>query len=229
MEIKITYINALKILGAILFIITVLSLVGQLYKYQFNEGEDNYLIDMISLGSEDNLPAIYESVTIFFAAVLSMIISSVWGKAGLKYYQLWKLLVVILTLLALDEQLQIHETLIEYFGFLSNASPDYFKIFFVLFLILIVIISLQYLKLVLELQKTNRNLFLFAGIVYLLGAIGIKSFGYNIRPGSVNDNFFISSIIMVEELFEKLGILIFIYAQMKLLKEQVKELKIIFD
>lgn len=170
------------------------------------------ILDLFSVNLEASIPTWYATLLLFAAAVVLALIASgkVRDREPLTAY--WIGLTLIFLYLSMDEGAMIHEIAADWlqesfelsgfltFGWQIVAFP------------IVIVVGLLYLRFVLRLPPRTRNLFIAAGIIYLSGAMvieGLSASRYDLDGGV---SFPYLAIATVEELFEMLGVVLFIYA-----------------
>jgi hypothetical protein len=86
----------------------------------------------------------------------------------------------------------------------------------------VLVIGVLYLRFVWSLAARTRALFICAGSVYLAGALGFESVGgwYFSLHGEIEDLTY-SLLVAAEEFLEMSGIILFIYALLDYLRDQL--------
>jgi hypothetical protein len=184
------------------------------------------LTRLFDINNENSVPVWYSSATLLLCSFLLWLISATKKRQDEKYINYWRGLSIIFLLLSIDETASIHELLIP-FGSVVNTSGFLYFFWVVPGIVFVLSVALIYLKFLMALPTQIRRLFLAAGIVYVLGAVGLEMVGghyfdsyirENLTTASAWTNFSMASILAVEEFLEMLGILIFIYALLSYIK-----------
>lgn len=214
----------IKVLLPIVLVLTVLSVVGQLYKYSF--GHDRYLVTLTNLDAEWNLPTWYQSNTLLLCSLLLGIISYAKKTYGSRFHLHWLSLSVIFLILAMDESIQFHEQTITPLRTLLRTSGIFYFAWVIPAAILLLILGLAFMKFLQNLPGKTRRLFLISGSIYVGGVIGMELVGGSYFSSHGKDNLTYAMLANLEEFLEMSGILIFIYALMRYIKENLKDLKL---
>ena len=143
---------------AIILTLVVIHIVGQSYKYIFNEGIENRLIQLFDLDNEFCIPSLYSSCALLLSSVLLAIIAKDKNQKQDRYYQHWKYLAFIFLYLAVDEGIQIHERSIEPVRNALNVSGFFYYAWIIPAIILFSLFCLIYLKFVRSLPKKNPSI-----------------------------------------------------------------------
>src|SRR5690606_16748262 len=104
---KITAIQTICILSLVM-----LSLAGQVVRYQFNRPFALGLIDFFYVDLENNLPTWYQSVNFLLAAFLLGMLFHSTRRMSERFARHWGLLALGFVYLSLDEMASLHERLI---------------------------------------------------------------------------------------------------------------------
>jgi hypothetical protein len=221
----------LKLSGFLTFFFLICHLIGI---YAINKYPHLHIAHMIdkffNLDEEATFPAFFSSVLLLLSAILLFVIST--EKKGEKYYRRWQVLGFVFLFLCLDEIISIHEEvavevqlrLFDQRGF-GDLNGFFYYSWVIPYAVFFLVVALYFFKFVLSLPPKIRNLFILAGCVYVSGALGcelIEGFYKKNYPGNSS---MMGLYVVIEEIFEMLGITIFVYA----LLLHVASLKIKFD
>ena len=203
-------------LGAIAVVLVIFSLIGEyLFETAFADMDENPLLlvlDLFSVNLEDSIPTWFSVLILFIASVLLSVIALGKWQSKDRYRLHWAGLAGVFLYLSMDEGAVIHEILADalqaefdtshylYFGWQIVAIP------------LVVIFGLLYLRFVFQLPARIRNLFILSAVIYVGGAIGVESISAN--QYYIDDGVSLTYLVIatVEEFFEMMGIIIFIYS-----------------
>ena len=158
---------------------------------------------------ESNFPSLYSALALGFSSCLLAILAIFEKVTETKYAKDWKLLSLIFLYLAIDEACHIHEQ----FNSLQkviNAEGILRFPWIIPASLLLIVFLIKFRKFIFSLPAKTKILFILAGTVYVLGAIGVELVGAYFADsfGLESINYLIVST--VEELMEMLGIVIFI-------------------
>lgn len=169
------------------------------------------VLDLFSVNLEDSLPTWFSTINLFVAAMLLFTITMGKFKQGDQQRWYWLGLGSLFLYLSMDEGAVIHEIIAEplhekfdtsgylEFGWQIVAVP------------LVIIFGLLYLRFLIQLPRTTRYWFIFSGLVYVSGALLVEGISANeaSRDGITMTYL---AIATVEEFFEMIGVIFFIYA-----------------
>ncbi|MBL7213055.1 MAG: hypothetical protein ISS61_11825 [Desulfobacteraceae bacterium] len=221
--------RVLKILAVVVLLLTVASVVGQVYKYTI--GHDRYFVNFLDLDKEWNLPTWYASTSLLFCSLLLAIIALSLKKTKERFFFHWIFLSAIFLILALDEGLKFHEqsitplrNLFSSMGY-ETAGLFYFSWVFPA-AILVIIFLAAYARFLINLPSRTRVLFITAGTVYVGGALFIESITGLYASYAGRENLTYAILTNAEEVFEMVGTLVFIYALLSYIRSGLPGLRI---
>ncbi|MEG3845810.1 hypothetical protein QT971_02470 [Microcoleus sp. herbarium19] len=172
----------------------------------------DYLAKAFSVDYERNIPTAYSILALLFSSILLGAIAYGKNLDSDRYKNHWKVLSFIFLCLCLDEAAQIHEKFMYPMRSLLNATGFLYFTWVVPIGFVVAIFLLSYTKFLFHLPTSTRNLFVAASVLYIGGALGMEMVGgyqaYTV--GMQNIPYLI--IVTLEELFEMLGIIVFIHA-----------------
>jgi hypothetical protein len=194
-----------------------------LHQYHIQE-----MTRQFDLDEENNIPTYYQIVTLLFCSFLLMLISLAKRASGDRYRLHWRMQALMFLFLSIDEEASFHESII---GITRSAFnlDGFFHFAWVLPAIVVVfIVAISYLPFLLSLPFRTRLLFVISGAFYVGGAVGMEMVGGRLLKLYGQQSLQYAAGTIVEEILEMIGVLIFIYALLSYLREQVKEARIEF-
>ncbi|MCI5161418.1 MAG: hypothetical protein D3917_05215 [Candidatus Electrothrix sp. AX5] len=173
------------------------------------------------LSAETNIPTWFSSIQLFSLFSLSVIYAIHLEDIYLRKFYI--LIGLIFLFFSVDETAMIHEGITSIFKKLSIHSffPDAHGLWILVYLIMLIIFSLIFLKGILLFlkEKNGRAIFIIGAVVFVVGGVGLEVFGYYLRE--TKPIIYIIEVT-VEESFELLGQSLMIYALLlKLYPESV--------
>ena len=175
---------------------------------------------IFGLSRERNIPTLFSSVILLGSSMLLGYIAYLTRLTGGRYSLFWAILSLGFLYLSVDETAYIHETLSEdRAGWVFVAAP--FVILFFLF----------YIRFFLHLPRSTKLYFLFAGLLFIGGAFFLEYIG-SWRRSIVDENSIAQTYLVfttVEESFEMLGIILFIYALLLYLRDNFPDYYLSFQ
>ena len=231
------------IIIAVLFI-TLAGLAARVAMYIW--GEEGYLqpLRIFDVGEERSIPTWFESIQFLLCSILIAVIGVAKKQRNDRYSLHWSVLSIILLLLSLDEVASIHEAigqqserlLHSITGLTPSGAISFFWV--VPGAIFALIVLLAYLRFLADLPRGTRRSFLFAGALFVLGALGLEMLSAQVSSSSEGiGNFFGMSAlpqIMIglqtcaEEMFEMLGLTAFVYALLAYISSYIEDINAIF-
>ena len=215
----VSFILVLIIVGLVLANIT-----GQVLRYEF--GYNNSIIRGFDFDNERNIPAFFSSVLLLISATLLGGIAAVKRKEQDSYALHWTVLSLIFVFLAFDENISVHERLIDPLRSALNTGGVFYYAWVIPGMFAVLCFAILYFRFLFHLPKRSRILFSIAAILYLGGALGGEMIGgrYADLYGVYNFNY--SMITTLEELLEMAGILLFIFGLLCYVESVFREMYI---
>lgn len=169
------------------------------------------LLDLFSVNAEETIPTWYATLLLFTAAGLLFLIAALKKKKEQPYARHWLGLALIFLYLSMDEGAVIHEIASDVIEARFETSGYLTFPWVALFVPLVIVFALVYLRFLFHLPVKTRYLFTAAGLLYVGGAVGVEVISANVY-GESGITFTYLAIATVEELCEMLGVVVFIYA-----------------
>lgn len=208
----------LVVLGLILA-----SLVGQFTNYfQVAYPLDYQFTRLFDVDGEQNIPSLYSASALLLCSILLATITYAKKVAGDSYVRYWQTLSIIFFFLSLDEALSLHEVLTEPLQSALNTSGFLYFAWVIPGFIFVLICLLAFWRFLAALPAKTRRLFLIAGSIFVGGAIGTELVGGYQTNLYGRENITYVLLATIEELFEMLGIVVFIYALLSYLSSYMK-------
>ena len=183
--------------------------------------------DAINLDEEFNLPAIYSGLLLF---VCSLLLSQIGVSCKMPERKNWILLSRVFLFLSFDEVFQVHELFVVS-ELRQYVHPSLASIWVIPYGILFLLFSVRFLPFFLRLRGQMSILPFVAGGIYVSGAIAIEALNsWLVRTGQISrSGFYYEAISGFEELFEMLGVIIFLYSILLELQSRSGRLSYIFS
>lgn len=218
---RLTRLLAMTVVGLLLA-----HLAGQFSRFYLGHGTVFGLVRMFNLGAERNIPTYFSAALLLLSAFLLLLISWACRHSRSPFSRHWLVLGTVFCFLSLDEALQFHEN----FGRLIQASFQTQGVFYFAWVIpyglLTLAILCSSLKFLAHLPSVTRLQFLLAGILFVVGALGLELvegwyFGINGR-----ENITYVLFQTVEETLEMVGMVLFIHALTSYISTRFTELRL---
>jgi len=195
----------------ITLVLNFLGVIGRGIEFLLGIEETTEIVRLVHVAEEGNLTTWFSAILLLMSSILLGLIASANHRQGKSYVKYWAALSLIFFLMSLDEAARIHELTIEPLRSLFNASGVFHYAWVLLAIPLLILLAITYWKFIRDLPKRSRLLFIIAGIVYVLSAMGMDMIaGYFISHNSA-PRLLEPLLITVEELGENLAIVLFIY------------------
>ena len=176
------------------------------------------LVRLFDVSEEANVTTWFSSLLLSLSALLLFLITKIKSRDNDPFFRHWAFISAIFLYLSLDESAKIHEMTIKPIRDLLHATGLLYYSWVILAIPILIGLALIYRKFVFSLPVHTRNQFILAAIVFLAGAIGFEMLGglfYHVEISGVH---LLSFLVTLEELFENLGVVIFISALLTYIK-----------
>lgn len=221
-------INPKWILSRLFIAILVLLLanvLGLISKFYFDHGNLYGLVPLFNFDKESNIPTFFSALLLLASAVLLMGIAAVHNRLGNSWLP-WLILGIIFLFLSFDEIASFHEELIKPVRNAIGASGIFYFAWVVPYLFILLAFVAAYGRFIVNLPRRFMGLFIFSGGVYIFGAMGFELLGGLHASNSGVTGVLYAVIYTFEELFEMLGIMLFIYTLLSYIKSEFESYSI---
>ena len=217
-----------KLLICIVFILTIIHCTLQFFEFGLGFNHISHVRTIFDFEYDSNLTTWYSSITLFICSLLLTIIAISKKKNRDPFSFHWKILAVIFAIMSLDEVAMLHERAgnlidiispVEYSGWLNYQ-------WVLLGIPLTAIIAIAYLRFMVHLPVRTRNLFFLAGALFVGGALGLEILSGHQESLNTSSQFLYKLYTTIEELWEKLGVLVFIHALLTYIEKYIGPLQI---
>ncbi len=216
------------LLAVAVVVLTTASAGVQIAKYYLGHDQLLGAVRVFDADREGNIPAWYSSISFLICAILLAVIAISKKGERNRYWLHWAALSAIFSYFSLDEAAAIHELLILPLRSYLNAESFLYWSWVVVGIVFVLVFLLVYSQFILSLPARTRNHFILAGLLFVIGSIGMELISGNyifVHEEKVDLTYAIMTTF--EEFLEMTGILIFIYGLMVYLRSQVKGLHIL--
>lgn len=211
-----------KYLVSVALVFDALSFLVQLPQYLLGYSLPQKIVEFFNVGGEYNPQAWYSSLLLALCALLLWLISLSEEEQFARQTRYWQALSFIFIYLALDEMLLFHERVGELLGQHIHTSGIFRYAWVVLAIPLCLAIGIIFLRFILLLPKKIRRLFLISGGLYIGSALLlelIEGYAASIYGEKSLADFL---LVAIEELVEKLSLILFIYTLLHYLEKYGK-------
>ncbi len=177
------------------------------------------LLDLFSVNLEASIPTWYATILLFVSAVLLALITAVKLKQKDPYARYWLGLSIVFLYLSVDEGAAIHEIFSDPLQAALHTTGYLNFAWLIVFVPLVLLFALLYLRFLFHLPARIRNLVILAGVLYVGGAVIVEAISANRWYVDGGVSFPYLAIATVEELCEMLGVVVFIFALLSYLSE----------
>lgn len=207
-------------LGTIVICLIAANFVGIFSKFYLGSSR----IVLFELDREANIPTLYQSVTILLCAGLLAVIAVARKREKKRNYLYWAGLAAVFLFLSADETAGIHERLIIPLRTALHTSGFLYFAWVIPYGILLITMMVTYFRFLFSLPVRFRYLMIFAGILYVAGALGGELISGQWSDLHGQENLTYTLITTCEETLEMVGILVFVYALMSYITSELKDL-----
>jgi hypothetical protein len=243
----------IRVLIIAVVLITLAGLAARFALYMWGDSAFLDPLELFDVGEEESIPTWFESMLFMLCSILLAVIAVAKRQRDEQYALHWGVLSIIFLFLSLDESATIHEAtgaelerLLRYTtGFEPGGAISYFWV--VPGAVFVFVVVLAYARFLVHLPRTTGRLFLFAGALFVLGALGVEMLTAQVMSASDPiANFIVSTSgdmvgrgtansvptilkglqTSVEEMFEMLGLAAFVYALLDYVRSHVEEMTV---
>jgi len=198
--------------GATAFLV-LLGTIVIVPKYMFGHDYVYGFVPKFDLDGEINVPTWFSSTLLLLAGLLLFYIGAASRREHDQWARHWSFLAWVFVLLSADETGGLHGLLSDPLRSAFHLSGAFYHAWVLPVGAAVVAIGLAYLRFLRNLPAGTRRLLILSGIVYVVGAIGFElpegiyrtAFGANVTV-------VYGVLTVLEETFEMVGIVLFIYA-----------------
>jgi hypothetical protein len=186
------------------------SIAGQVSKYVLGFDHLASFVALFDLDGEGNVPTWYSSFTLLLCSILLARISYFDYRNRGRSFLHWSMMSGVFLGMSLDEAAGIHEKM-NVLRHILDVGGFFYYAWVIVGIAFVLIFALTYLSFVTQLPARTRRLFFIAGGLFVAGAIGMEMVqGWHDYHHGING---VTSLLThVEESFEMIGIIVFVYA-----------------
>ena len=222
------------LLVVIVIVLTTISFsLGAIISEQMTDSSFvKQLLTLFNLDGEANIPTWFATFLLCFNGLIMFIIAyrRKWMEQGDVLY--WLILGIIFLILSIDEFVKLHEITIRPLREALGTSGGLYYAWVIPGGIFVAIIGLLYFPFLFRLPTRTRNLIIIAGIIYVLGAIGMEILGglytESIAPTQVDTaarGLGYVVLVNIEETLEKVGLIILFHGLISYMDLLMKDVK----
>ncbi|KAA3436780.1 hypothetical protein [Rufibacter hautae] len=193
-----------------------------------------YVTGMFYFDGERNIPTYFSTLNLLFGAGLLFLISKYVKRSSTPlYHRKWYWMGWVFVWLATDELFALHEitakpmrTMLQHVFQQENIGLLHFA-WFVPYALVLTFVGFYFVRFVFSLPRKTLYNFILSGILFLGGAIGME-----MVSGLIVSNDLLSVYKLVttlEESFEMIGVIFFIYSLLRHLEDQKDLTRMVLD
>ncbi len=142
----------------------------------------------------------------------------------------WHVLSFIFMFLSLDEALAFHEELVKPLRVIVGEYPWAYHAWIIVAIPLLIILAIYFFRFMKSLPSLTIRQMVLAGLIYLSGAVGMEILsGYYEFTEGPSESYFLDLLILVEEVLEMTGVILFINALIIYQDSMEKKIKFVFS
>jgi hypothetical protein len=216
MEVTLNRRRIITLLAAATLSLIVLSVASQVY--QVMSGRERYLVDMVNLDREHNIPTLFQTLSVYGISLILLWIGQSEKGADKARGRHWKVMSFAMFIAATDDILAIHEAFISPIKRLLKTGGYLHFAWVIPGALTVLILAAYFYRFFNTLPKRTRLLFYISAGVYLLGAVGLEMVGGKLATSVGKGAVSYIVTTQIEEILEMTGVLIFEYAILGYLK-----------
>ncbi|QNP40681.1 hypothetical protein [Lysobacter solisilvae (ex Woo and Kim 2020)] len=188
---------------------------------------------LLSLDKEESIPALFSTFLLFADAIVLLFVATLErdSRDGRK----WQLLALGFTVMAMDENLALHERIIEPMRHLLGGGKggSHLGIFYFAWVIpalgMIAVLGAYFLPFLLRLPRRTMFALMTAAAVYLGGAVGVELIEGWWREGHGYRTLGFHLLVTLEESMEMAGAILLIHALLRHLARRFGDVQLHFE
>jgi len=213
----------IRILVGIAVFLLLASTAGQLARFLGGHDSLYGLVRMFFLDKENNIPTYFSTGILLLSACLLSVIAVLKKREKDSFAGHWIALAIIFLLLSMDEASSTHELLTSPLRHLLHTSGILYFAWVIPGFVFVVAIAIIFWRFLKHLPVRTRRLFVVAAIIYIAGVIGTELVaGWYVELYTRN-NLTYSFLAMLEETLEMTGVIVFVYALLNYMTDNVGE------
>ncbi len=171
----------------------------------------NALSYYFDAGQEGNIPTLFSTLILSFAACILLITYRITAKRKKIQRIYWLGLGAIFIFLTIDESTQVHEQFNKLQGSVGDRSGYLYYSWILPYAIAAVALGLFFIRFLITLPWRTKKGFVFSGLLYVSAALGFELFEGRVMVVYGADHLYSSLLCSVEEFLEMTGIILFIH------------------
>lgn len=213
-------------LAATIAMLALAHLVFQAVRHHLGIPHFYGLVELFDMGIEANLPTYFSSIQLFLVAMLLLLAGLLRRNAGDAYAPHWLWLALIFLLLSVDEMAEIHEMTIRPIREMAPGlvTGVFYWAWVIPAMLLVVVVSACYARFVFSyLPPYLRRAALLGATIFVGGAVGVEMPEAAFVETHGLENYTYAVFVVVEEVMEMSGILIFLSGMLRYIGSELGE------
>ena len=212
--------KVLRILLSVVAVLLVLSLIGQFSRFVLDHGRLFGFVEEFNVDLENNIPTYFSGLLLMAAALLSGLVAWTRRRLGRPFGRYWAGLAVGFAYISVDEVAELHERTISPLRAALEADGLLYYTWVVPAVGILLVLAAVYMRFFWHLPRRWKGWFAAAGATYVGGAVGVELLGGLYASQYDVATFAYALITTVEEGLEMIGIVLFLYAILGLLRTE---------
>lgn len=215
------------LLASIVVCLLLAHVMTQLAFYLLDHDTQRGLLRIFDLNEENNVPTWYASGTLLLCSALLAFVGLCKLRDTEGYATHWLALSAIFLLLSLDEVASVHELSGMWLYSIFPMTGYLFYTWVIPGAIMVCIVFCAFYRFLLHLPIRTRRLFLLAGILFVGGSIGLDLPEGYYHSLYGNKTLAFSSMVLLEEGLEMVGVVVFLYALLSYIEKQGMSMRLV--
>ena len=213
MKIRISTKSVAVWLTGIVVAVNLIGVVGRAFENLLGYQDTTELVRLFHVGYEGNITSWVSSLLLLISAVLLAAIAIGKRQHGGPYLRHWSVLALIFVYLSVDEAARIHELTMYPIRSAFDPTGVFYYAWVIVAIPLVLLFAVSYLGFLRALPRDTRIQFVIAGLIFVIGAIGMDMLGGLFITSDLERGQSIAVLIqIIEEFLENMGIVVFIVA-----------------
>ncbi|HEY9816076.1 MAG TPA: hypothetical protein V6D20_09820 [Candidatus Obscuribacterales bacterium] len=222
-----------KFLIGVVIGLALASLLGQYFKFYLGDDMMFGFVPRFDVNTEQSIPTWYSSITLLLCSSLLATIAIAKHTAGDRFRYYWTGLAIAFLYLSVDEAASLHELLNYATPKVLPNSQSFSQPWVIPAALFALVFGIAYVRFLLHLPKKTQRFFVAAFVLYVGGAVLMEVVGAlhwqsasSTGELSADQNMIMAVMLTIEEVFEMLGVLAFIYGLLDYIATQFQRLTV---
>lgn len=171
-------------------------------------------LNLFTVNLEETIPTWYATILLFVGTMLLAIIAVIKWRDNDRFRWHWSILALGFVYLSMDEGAAIHEIFVDPTQQTFNPSGFFAFGWQIVAIPVVIVVGFLFARFILNLPSRTRTWVILSGAVYLGGALIIEGISASLYDINDSVTLIYLATATIEEIFEMLGIVFFIYTLM---------------